>query len=264
MIDPEKDPEGYAKYMKEREEKRKKERQQQRVQDDNQARSKNIVLTGSKEFKVGLPVVVVGLQSNPEKNGSLGTLLTYVTEKQRWAVEFHNGSVNNFKVDNLQLVEDTAASSTVEDTGDIPTAKIYINNLAAETTADHLIALFCGIGMIAKQPVLNAKGKSKGYEDEWPFAVKLYKPGTEGGDARVEFKDKLAAKAAIKAYNGHALKGSTISVAYAGGAAESVRGEAKRRDRSRSRERLAELDKLKKKLKDQEEPREIAGVFSKN
>jgi len=263
MIDPAKDPEGYARYVKEKEEKRKRERKQQKEKEDNAARSKNLKLSDSKEFKVGLQVVVVGLQKNPEKNGSLGTLMSYVADKERWAVEFRNGSTNNFKVDNLQIVDEPPASvAGVEDAGEIPTAKIYVSNMSAETTSEHLIKLFGGVGMLAKEPIRNAKGGSKGFPDEWPFAVKLYKPGTEGGDACVEFVERIAAKEAIKTYNGHVLCGSTINVAYAGGGA-AVGGE-KSRDRSRSRERIAELEKLKKKLKDEEVPACLRGVFTTN
>jgi len=264
MIDAEKDPEGYARYMAERQEKRKKERLQQRLQEDNQLQSKSMKVSDSKDFKVGMKVVVVGLQNNPDKNGSLGTLFTYVTEKQRWTVEFHNGSRNNFKVENLQLVDEmpAASASTGDDNGDIPTPKIYISNLSADTTHDHLIALFSKIGLLAREPVLNAKGKSKGFEDEWPFAVKLYKPGHEGGDACVQFVDKAAAKAAINVYNGHVLRGSIIGVEYAGGGGGAKeRAVQKARDRSRSKERLAELATLTKKLKDQEVPAELRGVF---
>lgn len=266
MIDPAKDPEGYAKYMAERTEKRRQERLQQRNQEDNQVQSQSVKLSDSKEFKVGMKVVVVGLQNNPEKNGSLGTLDSYVVEKQRWAVEFHNGSRNNFKVDNLQLVDEAPAAfaSTEDDNADIPTSKIYITNLSADTTHEHLIALFSKIGLLAREPVLNAKGKSKGFEDEWPFAVKLYKPGREGGDACVQFVDKAAAKAAMKTYNGHVLRGSAISVEYAGGGGGAKeKAEKKARDRSRSKERLAELEKIKKKLKDEEIPAELRGVFGR-
>lgn len=261
MIDPEKDPEGYARYLKEKEEKRKQERKQQRIQEDNELRAKSVKVSDSKDFKVGSQVVIVGLQKNPEKNGSLGTLISYVREKERWAVEFRNGSTNNFKVDNLQLVEEPAASAAaVDESGEIPTAKIYISNLSAETTTEHLIKLFGGVGMLAREPFRNAKGNTKGYPDEWPFAVKLYKPGTAGGDACVEFMERIAAKEAIRTYNGYVLGGSTITVEYAGGGA-GVAG-VKSRDRSRSRERLAELEKLKKKLKDEEVPACLRGVFT--
>merc|ERR1740117_1410497 len=100
--------------------------------------------------------------------------------------------------------------------------------------------------MLARDPIRNAKGMTKGYQDEWPFAVKLYKPGRDGGDGCVEYMHKASAKAAIKAYNGYSLKGSTIKVEYAGGGEQlaGINSVAKSRDRSRSRERLAELAKL--------------------
>eukprot|EP00928_Gymnodinium_smaydae_P092606 TRINITY_DN7650_c0_g3_i1.p1 TRINITY_DN7650_c0_g3~~TRINITY_DN7650_c0_g3_i1.p1 ORF type:complete len:264 (+),score=60.12 TRINITY_DN7650_c0_g3_i1:304-1095(+) len=262
MIDPSKDPEGYARYMKEREEKRKKERQQQRVAEESKARLQSIKTSEPREFKEGLKVMVFGLQKNPEKNGSVGTLKGYIADKERWTVEFHNGSTNNFKVDNLQIVDDEPASAAADDNSDIPTSKIYISNLSAQTTEEHLIKLFSGIGVLAREPVRNAKGKSKGFQDEWPFAVKMYKPGTDGGDACVEFLDKTSAKGAIKAYNDYIFKGSKIRVEYAGGGPkEGADAEAKRRDRSRSRERIAALNQLKKKLDDEKRPAELAGIF---
>eukprot|EP00444_Apocalathium_aciculiferum_P027866 CAMPEP_0183440798 /NCGR_PEP_ID=MMETSP0370-20130417/82750_1 /TAXON_ID=268820 /ORGANISM="Peridinium aciculiferum, Strain PAER-2" /LENGTH=271 /DNA_ID=CAMNT_0025629791 /DNA_START=47 /DNA_END=862 /DNA_ORIENTATION=+ len=264
-IDASKDPEAYAKYNKERAEKLKKQKEVDKQAEEREARLNKLKLTGSKDFKVGAQVVVVGLQKNPEKNGSLGTLQNYNVEKERWAVEFHTGSTNNFKTENLQLVEsspaEAAASTTEGDEGEIPTSKLYITGLAAATTVEDLIKLFSSIGMLDREPVRNAKGKSKGYQDEWPFAVKLYKPGQENGDGSVNFVDKVAARAAIKTYNGHSLKGSVITVQYAGGEGAKEAAEAKMRKRSRSRDRLAELDRLKKKLKDEERPKELAGIF---
>ena len=47
--------------------------------------------------------MVVGLQKSPEKNGAIGVLKAFVTEKDRWAVEFASGTTNNFKIENLQV-----------------------------------------------------------------------------------------------------------------------------------------------------------------
>lgn len=270
-IDAEKDPEGYARYLKERAEKMKQQKQADKQAEAREARLKKMKISGSREFKVGLQVVVTGLQKNPDKNGSIGTLVRYVEEKGRWAVEFHSGSTNNFLADNLEIVEkpeEEAASSAAgagkgkaEDDAEIPTSKIYISGLSAETTRDHLVELFSGIGLIDKEPVRNAKGKTKGYSDEWPLFVKLHKPGQENGDATVKFVDPVAAKAAIKSFTGHWLKGSIITVQFAGGEGAVAVSEPKLRNRSRSRERLAELDRLQKKLKDAEVPRELRGIF---
>lgn len=270
-IDAEKDPEGYARYLKERAEKMKKAKQVGEQAEAREARLKKIKISGSREFKVGLQVMVTGLQKNPDKNGSMGTLVKYVEEKGRWAVEFHSGSTNNFLADNLEIVEkpgEEAASSAAgagkgqgEDDAEIPTSKIYISGLSAETSREHLVELFSSIGMIDKEPVLNAKGKTKGYSDEWGLSVKLYKPGQENGDAAIKFVDKVAAKSAIKTFNGHSLKGSIITVQFAGGEWAVAAAEAKKRSRSRSRERLAELERVKKKLKDAEVPREVRGIF---
>merc|ERR1711924_290757 len=92
--------------------------------------------------------------------------------------------------------------------------------------------LFGGIGTIARSPIKREhlswkflkdendakgrKGTSKGFQDEWPLAIKLYKPGKEGGDAQVEYTDRLAAKAAVNTFNGFKLKDNSIGVKYAG------------------------------------------------
>lgn len=189
-------------------------------------------------FKPGLQVMVQDLASNKDKNGSIGELVEYIAAKGRWTVLFGNKTTNNFKIDNL-VIQDVQPQIMEEDVGEIPTAKIYITNLSKDTNESHLIHLFGGIGALAKEPLKNAKGKSKGYADEWPFAVKLYKPGVEGGDACVEFIDKCSARAAIKTYNGHSLRGSTIQVAYAGGGGK----KDEPRERSRSRERIQKMEK---------------------
>eukprot|EP00440_Ansanella_granifera_P046266 gb/GFBE01050104.1/.p1 GENE.gb/GFBE01050104.1/~~gb/GFBE01050104.1/.p1 ORF type:complete len:268 (+),score=71.31 gb/GFBE01050104.1/:1-804(+) len=258
VIDPSKDPEAYAKYLKDREEHLKRETREKKAQEEKEARLAKIKIAGTQEFKVGAQVVVVGLQKNPEKNGAIGTLTQYVKEKDRWAVEFATGS-NNFKVENLQVLEDEKAEAAKEAEEEIPTAKIYVSNLSAEVTEQNLVGLFSGIGMLAREPIRNAKGKTKGYEDEWPWAVKLYKPGTDGGDGCIEFIDRCSARAAIKTYNGHVLKGKVISVDYATG------GEAKvdtrtDRERSRSRERKEELKKLTAKLREANNPL-LKGIF---
>merc|ERR1740117_672239 len=76
------------------------------------------------------------------------------------------------------------------------------------------MALFGGCGVIAKAKP--KQSRDRGFEDQWPFDVKIYKPGKEGGDGQVTFQDPLAAKAAIKTYNRYKFKGAKIKVAYAG------------------------------------------------
>mmetsp|Transcript_8916 Transcript_8916/g.16512 ORF Transcript_8916/g.16512 Transcript_8916/m.16512 type:complete len:274 (-) Transcript_8916:125-946(-) len=263
-IDPEKDPEKYEQYLKDREEKNRLERKQKKAQDEREAQVKKMKVAGADApLKVGVQVMVVGLQNHPEKNGSIGTAFQFLKDKDRWQVEFASGASNNFKAENLQVMEDSAASggsTTAEDESDIPTSKIYISNLSADTTEQNLVSLFSGIGALAKEPVRNAKGNTKGYADEWPYAAKLYKPGKEAGDGCVEFVDKCSARAAIKSFNGHFLKGNTIGVAYATGG--EIKVDTRTPDeRERSRERREELGKLTKKLKEEKGNPLLAGIF---
>lgn len=162
-------------------------------------------------FKAGRTVVVKGLQKNPEKNGSIGKLMEFNAEKGRWAVEL-TGSTNNFKEDNLELMPDN--SDIIDERAEPPTAKIYISGLAAAITEKDLQALFGGCGMIAKEKPKNTR--SPGFEDQWPYAIKIYKPGQDNGDAALSYMDPFAAKAAIKTYNRYKFKGSKIKVEYAG------------------------------------------------
>lgn len=197
------------------------------------------------ELKTGIQVQVHGLQKNPEKNGAIGTLMDFNKDKGRWQVEFANGSVNNFKPENLEPVSEAPPEEDDNDE-EIPTAKVYIANLAAETDAKELQDLFGKIGVIAKEPVRDSRGTKLGFERDWPFAVKLYKPGRKGGDACIEYQDKFAARAAIRAYNGYKLRGSKLTVQYAGTGKKYEKREltpswvernADRQDRSRSRGR---------------------------
>merc|ERR1712183_160299 len=83
------------------------------------------------EFRPGRQVCVKGLQKNPEKNGSIGSLVEFNKEKGRWVVKFALGN-NNFKEENLELLPDN--SDVFDDNEEPPTAKIYITKLSAETT----------------------------------------------------------------------------------------------------------------------------------
>lgn len=167
----------------------------------------------SLELKPGQKIRIQGLQKNPEKNGSLGTLVEYNAAKERWVVEFASSATNNFKAENLECVDDGFG---VDDNEEIPTAKVYITNLSADTEVQDLIDLFGGIGALEREAQRTSKGGAKGFRDEWPYAAKVYKPGKAGGDGCVEYMDKFAAKASITAFNGYRLKGSKIGVAYAG------------------------------------------------
>lgn len=149
-----------------------------------------------------------GLQKNPEKNGTIGTLVEFNQDKGRWAVSLSAGNTN-LKEENMELMPDN--SDVVDEKQEPPTAKIYITHLAASTKEKDLVGLFGAIGKIAKQ-----KQPGRGFEDQWPYAVKLYKPGRDDGDACVEYMDPQAAKFAIKTYNRFKFKGNKIGVAYAG------------------------------------------------
>jgi len=168
------------------------------------------------ELKPGMAVMVQGLQKNPEKNGAIGTLLEYNEEKSRWVVEFPSSATNNFKAENLEPMAEGDKETAEDDDEDPPTPKVYITGLDSSVVEQDLVQLFSGLGALAKEPVRNSKGSAKGFRDEWPFAVKIYKPGKKDGDACVEYMDKMAAKAAIKTFNGYKLKGSKITVQYAG------------------------------------------------
>lgn len=161
-------------------------------------------------FRPGRLVMVKGLQKNPEKNGSVGSLVEYNSEKGRWVVSISGGN-NNFKEDNLELMADN--SDVIDENEEPPTAKIYITKLPAETTDKDLIALFGSCGLIEKAP---PKSGPKGFKDQWPYDVKVYKPGRENGDACVTYMDPQSAKAAIKTFNRYKYKGNKIGVAYAG------------------------------------------------
>lgn len=264
MIDPNKDPKGYERYLKERDEKRKKEREQKKRDEQVEKLLKSIKTLDSGDFKEGSKVVIYGLQSNPEKNGTTGVLKEYIKEKERWAVKFTDETIKNFKESNLKLVAEEDAAAEDSDGEAIPTSKVYVTNLSATTSPDHLIKLFSQIGAIAKEPTRDDEGRKQGFEDEWPYAVKMYKHLTEGGDALVRFVDRSSARAAIKSYNGYVLCNSKIGVEYAGGGAHTKPDAGtKARERSRSRERLAELAKLRKKLDEERVPREIQGMFYK-
>jgi len=190
----------------------KKERSRDRDRDDKKSAEKKEKEDAEQDvFKPGRSVIVNGLQKNPEKNGSLGVLVEFNKEKGRWVVEFSSGN-NNFKEENLELMPDN--SDVIDEKEEPPTNKIYITGLAAEVTQEDLLKLFGGVGLIAKEKPKSSR--DRGFEDQWPYACKLYKPGRKDGDAVLEFSDACAAKAAIKTYNRYKFKGSRIGVSYAG------------------------------------------------
>mmetsp|Transcript_113940 Transcript_113940/g.322573 ORF Transcript_113940/g.322573 Transcript_113940/m.322573 type:complete len:267 (-) Transcript_113940:92-892(-) len=248
--DPKKWDKAREKAAKEKQEKKARRERDERSDRPEEHKGKG----EAHEFKPGEKVMVTGLVKNPEKNGSIGKLVEFVQAKERWAVLFDSSMIHNFKVENLKFVKEGGPAAEDEgDTGDIPTPKVYVTNLPGSTTEDDLMALFSGIGVIAKVPVRNSKGNTKGFPDQWPPAVKLYKPGRDGGDACVEFEDRSSARAAIKTFQGHVLKGMKLGVEYAGQGSKNARGNSSQhrggdRDRSRSRERLRALEEVKGRL----------------
>merc|ERR1712127_380487 len=76
------------------------------------------------------------------------------------------------------------------------------------------MGLFGAIGKVARERPKSAR--DRGFEDTWPFAVKLYKPGRNDGDACITYVDAYAARAAIKTYHRYRLKGGKLGVKYAG------------------------------------------------
>jgi RNA-binding protein FUS len=59
---------------------------------------------------------------------------------------------------------------------------------------------------------------------QWPFKIKLYKPGVEGGDAVLTYEDATAAASAPSFFNGAELKGRKIGVTMASAPPEPVGG----------------------------------------
>jgi len=192
---------------------RSRDRRKEKKNDDKRSDDKS---DDELQLKKGCQVQVIGLQKNPEKNGAIGTVVEFNKDKGRWLVEFSNGTSNNFKAENLEVC--SKALPTLDDTSieDIPTAKLYITNIAADVDAKELQDLFGKMGMLAKTAPRDSRGNKVGFEDQWPYAVKVYKPGSRGGDGCVEYVDKLAAKAAIHSFNGYKLKGNKLTVQYAG------------------------------------------------
>jgi len=101
----------------------------------------------------------------------------------------------------------TAASATAPP--DPTNDRIYVSGLAASVTEDDLAELFGQIGQLKRER------QKRGYPDQWPYKIKLYKPGQEGGDGVLSYEDPSAAQAAPGWFNGTELKGATIKVQMA-------------------------------------------------
>lgn len=259
--------ERHQKRLSERHERSHKEKADKKAQQEQEDRELRCAARRKDGDKMapGHQVMVEDLVNNPMMNGSIGKLLEYNKGKERWAVLFGNSATHNFKVENLKYLGQEVAEA-VQDDEDIPTSKIYITNMASATTEQHLIDLFSGIGSIAREPARNSRGSKQGFQDQWPFAARLYKAGQAGGAGIVEFVDRSSAKAAIRTFNGHMLLGSKIGVAYAGSGGwdkdkdkSSSKSADKSRDRSRSRERLQELEAVKKSVAEKRTLEKIFG-----
>ena len=104
-------------------------------------------------------------------------------------------------------VGDQSFAAEPEDTN----ARIYISNLAPNTTEDDLAATFGGLGQIAKR---REKRMSRHL---WPQDIKLYThpDGSLKGDAVLTYEDPNAAKMAPQFFNGAMIKGNPVKVELA-------------------------------------------------
>merc|ERR1719253_898856 len=163
------------------------------------------------EIKVGSYVEVVGT-SNAQLNGTKGKIVEWRPDKERWAVHLNVG-VKNLLPKNLKpaVKEEEVDYSKTPTTGN----KVYVSYLHRKTTEDDLLKLFSACGIIAKIPQKDHKGAPDGFPDEWPHAIKMYKPGRDRGDALVEYQDPFAAAAAVKQLHQKEVHGKKIRVEFA-------------------------------------------------
>eukprot|EP00240_Pyramimonas_obovata_P015130 CAMPEP_0118924224 /NCGR_PEP_ID=MMETSP1169-20130426/2455_1 /TAXON_ID=36882 /ORGANISM="Pyramimonas obovata, Strain CCMP722" /LENGTH=189 /DNA_ID=CAMNT_0006865315 /DNA_START=139 /DNA_END=706 /DNA_ORIENTATION=- len=89
--------------------------------------------------------------------------------------------------------------------------RIYVTGFPEDATEDEVRELFSGIGVIARVR------QKRGYKDQWPFAIKMYKDdsGKLKGDGTVTYEDPSAAQAAPDFFNGYSMRGSTLTVQMA-------------------------------------------------
>eukprot|EP00746_Dinoflagellata_sp_MGD_P163595 gnl/MRDRNA2_/MRDRNA2_91732_c1_seq1.p1 gnl/MRDRNA2_/MRDRNA2_91732_c1~~gnl/MRDRNA2_/MRDRNA2_91732_c1_seq1.p1 ORF type:complete len:211 (+),score=54.47 gnl/MRDRNA2_/MRDRNA2_91732_c1_seq1:85-717(+) len=192
---------------------------------------------GGGDIKKGCKVEIDGTPMH----GSIGEAVEWLTDKDRWKIKFPSGSTKNFKIENLSVFDD--AKPPLPE-GCTKFWKIYITNLSKQVTKQNLLDYFSKVGTIAKERQVDRKGAPVGYKDQWPHAVKLYKPGEQGGDALLEFEDSEAAWESLR-QNGKEFLGSKIGVEVAGKQGKSWHASSKPpksadntddRQRSRSRE----------------------------
>merc|ERR1719261_1532699 len=105
---------------------------------------------------VGKLVECVGTSSNT-MNGSIGTVVSWNSEKERWAVDFGAGvGVKNLFPKSLQIA---TPKEKIDLNAPPPTnPKIYVSNLSERVTEDDLEDLFKDCGNIAKVPQKTSRG----------------------------------------------------------------------------------------------------------
>jgi len=185
---------------------------------------------------VGKTVECVGTSSKT-MNGSIGQVVSWNSEKERWAVDFGPGvGVKNLFAKNLQI---TKPKEKIDLNAPPPTnPKIYVSGLSAKVTEDDLEECFKVCGQISKVPQKTSRGAPDGFPDQWPPNIKMYKPGRPNGDALIEYEDPYAAAAAVRMKDGTELCGAKIKVELASyDWKQQKASQHDRRERSRSRDR---------------------------
>lgn len=161
-------------------------------------------------------------------DGSLGEIVEWLAEKERWKIKFASGSTKNFKTENLEHFNDEKPALPE---GITKFWKIYVTNLPDKVTGADLVDFFGKVGTVAKEPQLNQDQSPIGFKDEWPYAVKIYRSGKEkifkdeydrdrddkreATAALIEYEDHNAAHEALR-INGKLFKGIKIGVEVAG------------------------------------------------
>eukprot|EP00746_Dinoflagellata_sp_MGD_P098960 gnl/MRDRNA2_/MRDRNA2_40219_c0_seq2.p1 gnl/MRDRNA2_/MRDRNA2_40219_c0~~gnl/MRDRNA2_/MRDRNA2_40219_c0_seq2.p1 ORF type:complete len:215 (+),score=45.89 gnl/MRDRNA2_/MRDRNA2_40219_c0_seq2:119-763(+) len=159
--------------------------------------------------------------------GSIGEVVEFLSDKERWKIKFASGSTKNFKAESLEEFSDEKPPLPE---GITKFWKIYVTNLHDKVTGAELVDYFGKVGTIAKEPQLDQDKSPIGFKDKWPFAVKIYRAkkddrdrdrrrderGSDDGTAAlVEFEDHEAAHESLR-LNNKEFKGKKIGVEVAG------------------------------------------------
>jgi RNA recognition motif-containing protein len=200
---------------------------------------------------VGKTVECVGT-SSASMNGSVGTIVSWNTEKERWAVDFGAGvGVKNLFPKNLKI---TTPKPKIDPNAPPPTnPKIYVTGLSEKVTEDDLEECFKVCGNIAKIPQKTSRGAPDGFPDQWPPSIKMYKPGRKNGDALIEYEDPYAAAAAVRMKDGVELHGAKIKVELA--SYDWKQQKASQDDRGRGRDRDGDRDRRESDRRDRSRDR---------